>query len=124
MQCVTLICLVALLLARPAFTQNESLPKWMQDWQRESAPKLLLDYGQLSVSRETDSKPGPPASGEGRVVFLGDSITAGWDLEKSFRGEPYINRGIGWQNTSQMLVRFRQDVLRLKPKVAIILAGT
>jgi lysophospholipase L1-like esterase len=41
-----------------------------------------------------------------------------------FPGKPYINRGIGGQTTPQMLVRFRQDVIALKPKVVVILAGT
>ncbi len=55
--------------------------------------------------------------GEDRVVFMGDSITEGWKLNESFPGKPYINRGIGGQTTPQMLVRFRQDVIDLKPKV-------
>jgi lysophospholipase L1-like esterase len=57
-------------------------------------------------------------------VFFGDSITDIWKLEESFPGKPYINRGIGGQTTSQMLVRFRQDVIDLQPKVVVILAGT
>ncbi len=64
-----------------------------------------------------------PQPGENRVVFMGDSITAGWKLDESFPGKPYINRGIGGQTTPQMVVRFRQDVIDLKPKVVIILAG-
>ncbi len=72
-------------------------------------------------------KLGPPAPGENRVVFMGDSITEGWHFEGptgSFPGKPYINRGISGQTTPQMLVRFRQDVIELKPKVVVILAGT
>ncbi|GMN08772.1 SGNH/GDSL hydrolase family protein [Croceitalea sp. MTPC9] len=58
-----------------------------------------------------------------RVVFMGNSITEGWT--KSFFENPsYINRGIGGQTTPQMLLRFRQDVIDLKPKVVLILAGT
>ena len=124
MRRVARICFVAAFLVSAVVAQDEPLPKWMQDFQRESAPKLLLDYGQLSVYREANGKLGPPAPREDRVVFLGDSITAGWDLEKSFRGKPFINRGIGWQNTAQMVIRFRRDVLSLKPKVVVILAGT
>ncbi|WP_350291760.1 SGNH/GDSL hydrolase family protein [uncultured Croceitalea sp.] len=60
---------------------------------------------------------------EKRVVFMGNSITEGWT--KSFFENPsYINRGIGGQTTPQMLLRFRQDVIQLKPKVVLILAGT
>jgi lysophospholipase L1-like esterase len=57
-------------------------------------------------------------------VFFGDSITDLWKLDEYFPGKPYINRGIGGQTTSQMLVRFRQDVIDLQPKVVVILAGT
>ena len=66
----------------------------------------------------------PPKPGENRVVFMGDSITEAWHLDKFFPGKPYINRGISGQTTPQMLVRFRQDVIDLKPKVVVILAGT
>jgi lysophospholipase L1-like esterase len=63
---------------------------------------------------------------EERVVFFGNSITIGWlqTMPSFFKDRPFINRGIGGQTTPQMLVRFRQDVLDLKPKVVVILAGT
>jgi lysophospholipase L1-like esterase len=57
-------------------------------------------------------------------VFFGDSITDMWPLAQYFPGKSYINRGIGGQTTPQMLVRFREDVLALQPKVVVILAGT
>src|SRR3954470_16946652 len=82
------------------------------------------DYGQLARYREANAKLGAQAAGESRVVFFGDSITDIWKLEDSFPGKPYINRGIGGQTTPQMLVRFRQDVIDLQPKVVVILAGT
>lgn len=85
---------------------------------------LLLDFANLARFRDADAKLPSPAAGEDRVVFLGDSITEGWHIEQSFPGKPYINRGIGGQTTSQMLLRFRQDVIELKPKVVVILAGT
>ena len=70
----------------------------------------------------------PPARrGERRVVFFGDSITDNWSQPGSagfFPGRPYVNRGIGSQSTSQMLVRFRRDVVALAPAVVVILAGT
>jgi len=61
-----------------------------------------------------------------RVVFMGNSITEGWAklFPTQFPGKPYIGRGISGQTTPQMLVRFRQDVIALKPKVVVILAGT
>jgi lysophospholipase L1-like esterase len=82
------------------------------------------DFGQLSRYRDPNSKLGPPAAGENRVIFFGDSITDSWKLDEYFPGKPYVNRGIGGQTTPQMLVRFRQDVIDLDPKVVLILAGT
>jgi len=82
------------------------------------------DYGQLSRYREADAALGAPKPGANRVVFFGDSITDIWKLDESFPGKPYVNRGIGGQTTSQMLVRFRQDVIDLQPKAVVILAGT
>jgi lysophospholipase L1-like esterase len=57
---------------------------------------------------------------------MGNSITEGWSkfLPEFFEAKPYVNRGISGQTTPQMLLRFRQDVINLKPKVVIILAGT
>ena len=65
-----------------------------------------------------------PKANEQRVVFMGNSITEGWKITDSsfFSGKPYVNRGIGGQTTSQMLLRFREDVIDLKPKAVIILA--
>jgi len=82
------------------------------------------DYGELARYRDANAALKPPAPGENRVVFFGDSITDSWKLDESFPGRPYINRGIGGQTTSQMLVRFRQDVIKLQPKTVVILAGT
>jgi acyl-CoA thioesterase I len=82
------------------------------------------DYGQLARYRDANAALKPAAPGENRVVFFGDSITDMWNLEESFPGRTYVNRGIGGQTTSQMLVRFRQDVINLQPKVVVILAGT
>jgi lysophospholipase L1-like esterase len=57
---------------------------------------------------------------------MGNSITEGWakSFDSLFPGKPYVGRGISGQTTPQMLVRFRQDVIALKPKVVVILAGT
>lgn len=66
------------------------------------------------------------ADGEGRIVFVGDSITAGWSdaMPAFFEGKPYIERGIGGETTSQILARFRADVVDLEPAAVVILAGT
>ncbi len=81
------------------------------------------DYGQLGRYRQANAELKSP-NGQDRVVFFGDSITDIWHLDEYFPGKPYINRGIGGQTTPQMLVRFRQDVINLRPKVVVILAGT
>lgn len=84
------------------------------------------DWADLSRYKEDNLKIGLPAPDENRVVFMGNSITQGWlDADPDFfKGKPYINRGISGQTTPQMLVRFRPDVVNLKPKVVVILAGT
>ncbi len=82
------------------------------------------DYGELARYRAANAALKLPAPGENRVVFFGDSITDMWHLDESFPSKPYVNRGIGGQTTSQMLVRYRQDVINLRPKVVVILAGT
>ena len=82
------------------------------------------DFGQLARYRDANAALKPSAPGESRVVFFGDSITDIWHLDEYFPGKPYVNRGIGGQTTPQMLVRFRQDVIALQPKVVVILAGT
>lgn len=86
--------------------------------------RLLVDFANLAQYRAANAQLGPPHEGAARVVFLGDSITEGWKLEQSFPRKPYVNRGISGQTTSQILLRFRQDVIDLHPRVVVILAGT
>jgi lysophospholipase L1-like esterase len=84
------------------------------------------DFGELKRYRDADAALAPPKAGQNRVVFLGDSITDYWKLPDYFPGQPYVifNRGIDGQTTPQMLVRFRQDVVDLHPRVLVVLAGT
>jgi len=84
------------------------------------------DWPNLQKYGKADAELPPPGEGENRVVFMGNSITEGWqpNFRDMFPGKPYINRGISGQTTPQMLVRFHQDVVALKPKVVVILAGT
>ena len=84
------------------------------------------DWPNLKRYEDENQNLGPPKKNENRVVFLGDSITEGWSsLNPSyFEEKSYINRGIGGQTTPQMLIRFKQDVVDLKPSVVVILAGT
>jgi lysophospholipase L1-like esterase len=90
------------------------------------AQKKLQDWANLGRYRSDNASVKPPAAGEQRVVFMGDSITDGWGRKygKFFPGKPYINRGISGQTTPQMLIRFKPDVIDLKPKAVVILAGT
>ena len=87
---------------------------------------LLVDWAGLTRYGSENTEMRPPAPGENRVVFLGDEITEFWGqgAARFFPGKPYLNRGISRQTTPQMLVRFRQDVILLKPRVVVILAGT
>lgn len=84
------------------------------------------DWANLSRYRAANDSIGPPAPGESRVVYIGDSITESWApyVPALFPGKPYIGRGISGQTTPQILLRFRQDVVRLRPKVVVILAAT
>jgi len=82
------------------------------------------DRDNLARYAEANHKLGPPAPGEQRVVFLGDSITDFWKLPEYFPGKPYLNRGISGQITGEMLGRMKADVLDLKPAALVVLAGT
>ena len=102
-------------------------------YQKSQLVRTFTDWAFLAKYRDADQEIPPPAAAETRVIFMGDSITEGWgqkatatspDRGEFFPGKPYINRGISGQTTPQMLVRFRQDVIDLKPKVVVLLAGT
>jgi len=82
------------------------------------------DFGELKRYREANAAVAAPTPSENRVIFIGDSITDYWKLPDYFPGKPYINRGIDAQTTPQMLVRFRQDIIDLHPRVVVVLAGT
>jgi lysophospholipase L1-like esterase len=92
----------------------------------ERAQKILKDWANLGRYKGDNASVSAPAPGEQRVVFMGDSITDAWGRSygKFFPGKPFINRGISGQTTPQMLIRFRPDVLALKPNAVVILAGT
>jgi len=96
------------------------------DWEASYHKQLKEDWPWLGRFKEANLKLAPPAPGENRVVFMGDSITEGWHFDGPkgfFPGKPYINRGISGQTTPQMVLRFRQDVIALQPKVVVILGG-
>lgn len=83
------------------------------------------DWSNLKRYRSDNEKMGFPKAGEKRVIFMGNSITEFWQSNTPdfFSENGYINRGISGQTSPQMLVRFRADVVNLKPAVVVILAG-
>lgn len=97
----------------------------MSDWEKAELVRIKTDWPSLARYRAENEKLGLPAAGEKRIVFMGNSITEGWiySSPEFFAGRPYIDRGISGQTTPQMLIRFRPDVIELKPKVVVILAG-
>jgi lysophospholipase L1-like esterase len=95
-----------LLLVVPVFAQQQPPKDWAAFFRYEKANARVTT---------------PP-----KVVFMGNSITDGWWRSDSlfFIDNNYVGRGISGQTTAEMLVRFRADVLNLKPKAVAILAGT
>lgn len=83
------------------------------------------DWPNLRRYRSANAELKSPLSNENRVVFMGNSITDGWinASPEFFSANQYLDRGISGQTTPQMLIRFRQDVIDLKAKVVVILAG-
>ncbi|SVA52497.1 uncharacterized protein METZ01_LOCUS105351 [marine metagenome] len=83
------------------------------------------DWAQLDYYKKLNSEIDLPSKNENRIVFMGNSITEGWGqlYPEYFSKKSFINRGISGQTTPQMLIRFRPDVIDLKPVIVIILAG-
>lgn len=93
--------------------------------QRQDAERLATDWAQLCRYGAGNRALGPPAVGEQRIVFMGDSITEFWKLgDPALFSAGVIDRGISGQTTGQMLVRFRQDVIDLRPVAVHLMAGT
>jgi lysophospholipase L1-like esterase len=94
-------------------------------WKKAEEERVHNDWANLARFHDENIKIGLPLAGEKRVVFMGNSITEGWSRVDStfFKGKPYVNRGISGQTTPQMLIRFKPDVINLKPSVVVILAG-
>ena len=109
----------------PALPSCQELASAVQAASRNDV--RLRDWPDVSRYRDANRTVAAPAAGENRVVFMGDSITDAWPQPRFgafFPGKPYIGRGISGQTTPQMLIRFRPDVIALKPKAVVILAGT
>jgi lysophospholipase L1-like esterase len=105
----TIIYLLLLLIQFPIHSQNNKLE----------------DFANFEKYAKANEKLAPPRPEENRVVFMGNSITEFWEIidNSFFSDNAYINRGISGQTTPQMLLRFRNDVINLQPKVVVILAG-
>jgi acyl-CoA thioesterase-1 len=97
----------------------------LSDYQRSVDVRQRNDWANFARYRDANAALGAPKPGETRVVFMGNSITDAWakSFPAMFPGKPYVGRGISGQTTPQMLVRFRQDVIALQPRVVVILAG-
>ncbi len=108
---LTSLFLIAILFPFSVFSQNN---RGKDDW------------ANLKKYADADENLAQPEPGENRVVFMGNSITEAWvKIDSSFfANKEYVGRGISGQTSSQMLLRFRQDVINLKPTVVVILAGT
>jgi lysophospholipase L1-like esterase len=125
----TVVAILGLLAAEPAAAQvvDEFNPPRANCCLVNTARTLadqLQDWNQLGRYHQANQQLKAQPVPAGRVVFMGDSITDGWNLVESFPGKPFVNRGISGQVTAQMLVRLYPDVLDLKPAAMVVLAGT
>ena len=121
---LTLVFVLSMRLLQTPTAQQAADPCESLKRERQAMESQLRDWPNLAKYREANARLGLPVEGESRVVFLGDSITEAWDLSVFFKGKPFVNRGISGQTTPQILLRFRQDVIALKPAIVVILAGT
>jgi lysophospholipase L1-like esterase len=109
----------AILAADAAAKSNCLDAKQMEQWER-----LRTDWPWLARYREENAAL-LASQTQVDVVFMGDSITEGWSQKiPALFSQGRVNRGISGQTTPQMLVRFRADVIELKPRVVHIMAGT
>jgi len=108
---------------RRFFTDDRTYGKLEGDYYALLWSAMKQDFGEKYLYADADRALPPPRRHEQRVVFIGDSITDLWELGRYFPRKPYINRGIGGQVTAQMVLRFQQDVVSLRPAAVVILAG-
>jgi lysophospholipase L1-like esterase len=124
MKLIATACLLAVIVLAVGWSQpraNCAAAISSLEEQVKAQGKMLWDWaGLIRYGSENTEIPKPKAD-ENRVVFIGDEITENWT--NFFPGKPYFNRGIAGQTSPQLLVRFRQDVIKLKPKVVVINVG-
>jgi lysophospholipase L1-like esterase len=110
---------VAAVLAQPSGPTMADLERRLG-----ACTRLVRDWAGLTRYGSDNAELAKPSAAENRVVFFGDEITEAWGRTgRFFADRSRINRGIAGQTTSQMLVRFRQDVVSLKPRVVVIQGG-
>jgi lysophospholipase L1-like esterase len=119
-----LVAWVVLSSGATAAAPTPAAARHREEWRRSKSAPYKYDFAELGHYRAANAKLPPPAIGEERVVFFGDSITEAWPLDRDFPGKPYVNRGISGQTTSQLLLRLREDVIDLGARAVVILAGT
>ncbi len=113
--------IILMFISLSAFAQTAAVKNPCDQIQGQN--NFAQDFGGLCKYEKANAS--LPAATASRVVYLGDSITEGWrNLIPGIDANDTINRGYSGQTTSQMLVRFRADVINLKPKIVHILAGT
>jgi lysophospholipase L1-like esterase len=119
--------IIAAIVACAAFAQTPA-PDRPQTLETQLARQkhLINDWGGLTRYGSENTELPALKQGEKHVVFFGDQITELWGTEDPafFNGKSWLNRGIAGQTTSQMLVRFRQDVVSINASAVVILAGT
>jgi acetyl esterase/lipase/lysophospholipase L1-like esterase len=97
---------------------------FFKEYKRKEEEQLKLDWANRNKYKEANTALNELTKIENRIVFMGNSITEGWKMDSIFfKNKSYVNRGISGQTTSQMLLRFRDDVIDLNPKVVVILGG-
>jgi acetyl esterase/lipase/lysophospholipase L1-like esterase len=116
-------------LLKPLSNEKTAAQKSAEGWaslQKYYEDLVHNDWAWLSKYSGANTKVAPPTPGEKRVIFMGNSITENWGNvdPQFFKDNNYISRGIGGQVSAQMLVRFREDVINLKPLAVVIEAGT
>lgn len=111
--------------ANTAKGKSKPTSQQIEESKKKPEEQIHADWADLKRFEGDNKNLKQPAANEKRVVFMGNSITEGWiKIDQAFfSGKPYIDRGISGQTTPQMLVRFRQDVIDLKPAAVVILAG-
>jgi lysophospholipase L1-like esterase len=120
------LVLVSFAMPRPSAAQAPAPAASAPAPAAAAAPARIVDFPNLKRYQPDNAALPPASSARPRVVFMGDSITQGWAAKRPafFESNAFVGRGISGQTTSQMVLRFHQDVVALQPAAVFILAGT